>query len=177
MTKLTGRTEFGASRFFLSCFSHFPIRSLGAHLSGTESSSFPCGSLFLLLFPQWPLGLWTFLPDPGSPVLLASQPLASAASHRLPLLAELGQGGAGGAQAAGLPGAAPGDRWTRCTSLPTAEPDPARRGPCALLGIRKRREKNLPCGRGPAAGQHGWYCQGCWSTIWRLREQLLYLDL
>lgn len=46
---------------------------------------------------------------------------------------------------AGLPGAAPGDRWTRCTSLPTAEPDPARRGPCALLGIRKRREKNLPC--------------------------------
>lgn len=78
---------------------------------------------------------------------------------------------------AGLPGAAPGDRWTRCTSLPTAEPDPARRGPCALLGIRKRREKNLPCGRGPAAGQHGWYCQGCWSTIWRLREQLLYLDL
>lgn len=99
MTKLTGRTEFGASRFFLSCFSHFPIRSLGAHLSGTESSSFPCGSLFFLLFPQWPLGLWTFLPDPGSPVLLASQPLASAASHRLPLLAELGQGGAGGAQA------------------------------------------------------------------------------
>ena len=161
MTKLTGRTEFGASRFFLSCFSHFPVRSLGAHLSGTESSSFPCGSLFLLLFPQWPLGLWTFLPDPGSPVLLASQPLASAASHRLPLLAELGQGGAGGAQALPL-GIHLGEEkpWIRVRRpAPSWTGDPGKSpslsGSAALLRTKKGQRTDAPHpGPGPRDWEH-----------------------
>ena len=85
---LTGRTEFGASNLFLSCFFSFSINLSGPHTG--RKQFLPRRILFFLLLPQRPFALWTFLPDPPKPDPPPCQPLVLATSHGFPLLAEVG---------------------------------------------------------------------------------------